>query len=106
MKILFTIVLIFIALPVFSAPWLVCDPNPGVTSYNVVGQSFAPVIQPAQANGSLRMDVAGAPIGDTELLINGCVDNPIWGRLCSTAVPFTLQRPAPPLASGNTRLVP
>lgn len=106
MKTLFAVALIVLAVSASAAPWLVCDPNTGVTSYNVVGQSFAPVIQPAQPNGSLRMDVAGAAVGDTELLINGCIDNPIWGRLCSTTVPFTLQRPAPPVASGNTRLVP
>lgn len=106
-KIFFSVscVLMFVAIA-NAGPYLVCDPQEGVTSYNVTGQTFTDVIQPAQADGSIRMDVANAPNGDTALVINACKDDSTWGRLCSTTVPFTLSRPAPPSAPKAPRLVP
>ena len=58
MKTLLSIALILIATTVFASPFLVSDPQSGVTSYQLTGWSETTVT--AQADGSLRMDVADA----------------------------------------------
>ena len=78
MKTLLSIALILIATTVFATPYLVCDPQSGVTSYQLTGWSETTVT--AQADGSLRMDVADAVQGTTyNLTIAACN---VWG--CST----------------------
>ena len=99
MKTLLSIALILIATTVFATPYLVCDPQSGVTSYQLTGWSETTVT--AQADGSLRMDVADAVQGTTyNLTIAACN---VWG--CSTTVPFVLQKQLPS-APSQLRLVP
>lgn len=99
MKTLLSIALILIATTVFATPYLVCDPQSGVTSYQLTGWSETTVT--AQADGSLRMDVADAVQGTTyNLTIAACN---VWG--CSTTVPFVLQKQLPVVPS-QLRLVP
>ena len=98
MKTLLSIALILIATTVFATPYLVCDPQSGVTSYQLTGWSETTVT--AQADGSLRMDVADAVQGTTyNLTIAACN---VWG--CSTTVPFVLQKQLPS-APSQLRLV-
>lgn len=106
MKTLFCIVFVLFATIVSAAPWLVCDPQAGVTSYNVTGQSFAPTVQPAIADGSIKMDLASAPSGETALLVSACFVDSIWGRYCSVSTPFTLTRPTVPPVPRLLRLAP
>ena len=87
----------------FAAPWLVCDPNPGATSYQIEGlatMGLSP-IQPAQDDGSLKLDVAMAQIGDTNLVVKACN---MWE--CSSPVPFTFTRPLAPSSASVLRLEP
>lgn len=99
MKTLLSIALILIATTVFATPYLVCDPQSGVTSYQLTGWSETNVV--AQADGSLRMDVGSAVQGTTyNLTIAACN---VWG--CSTTVPFVLQKQLPVVPS-QLRLVP
>jgi len=99
MKTLLSIALILITSTVFATPYLVCDPQSGVTSYQLTGWSETTVT--AQADGSLRMDVADAVQGTTyNLTIAACN---VWG--CSTTVPFVLQKQLPVVPS-QLRLVP
>jgi len=99
MKTLLSIALILIATTVFATPFLVSDPQSGVTSYQITGWSETNVV--AQADGSLRMDVADAVQGTTyNLTIAACN---VWG--CSTTVPFVLQKQLPVVPS-QLRLVP
>ena len=99
MKTLLSIALILIATTVFATPYLVCDPQSGVTSYQLTGWSETTVT--AQADGSLRMDVGSAVQGTTyNLTVAACN---IWG--CSTTVPFVLQKQLPVVPS-QLRLVP
>jgi ribosomal protein S18 acetylase RimI-like enzyme len=100
MKTLLSIALILIATTVFATPFLVSDPQSGVTSYQLTGWSETNVV--AQADGSLRMDVGSAVQGTTyNLTIAACN---VWG--CSTTVPFDLVRRAVPSVPSGTALVP
>ncbi len=99
MKTLLSIIFVLIATTVFATPFLVSDPQSGVTSYQLTGWSETNVV--AQADGSLRMDVGSAVQGTTyNLTIAACN---IWG--CSTTVPFVLQKQLPS-APSQLRLVP
>ena len=98
MKTLLSIALILIATTVFATPFLVSDPQSGVTSYQLTGWSETNVV--AQADGSLRMDVGSAVQGTTyNLTIAACN---VWG--CSVTVPFELQKKLPN-APSQLRLV-
>ena len=101
MKTLITIFLVLLGLAttVFASPFLVSDPQSGVTSYQLTGWSETNVV--AQADGSLRMDVGSAVQGTTyNLTIAACN---VWG--CSVTVPFVLQKQLPS-APSQLRLVP
>ena len=98
MKTLLSIALILIATTVFASPFLVSDPQSGVTSYQLTGWSETNVV--AQADGSLRMDVGSAVQGTTyNLTIAACN---VWG--CSVAVPFAFGKQLPS-APSQLRLV-
>ena len=98
MKTLLSIALILIATTVFATPFLVSDPQSGVTSYQLTGWSETNVV--AQADGSLRMDVGSAVQGTTyNLTIVACN---VWG--CSVAVPFAFGKQLPNVPS-QLRLV-
>ena len=99
MKTLLSIIFILFAVTAFATPFLVSDPQSGVTSYQITGWSETNVV--AQADGSLRMDVGSAVQGTTyNLTIAACN---VWG--CSTTVPFVLQKQLPS-APSQLRLVP
>lgn len=109
MKKLILIILgmVFWVVPVFASPFLVCDPQTGVTSYQLTGPSWLPTIPvPAQADGSIKLDVATASVGANSLTVKACKDDPTWGVMCSDAVPFVFTRPASPSSPANTKLQP
>ena len=82
-----------------ATPFLISDPQSGVTSYQITGWSETNVT--AQADGSLRMDVGSAVQGTTyNMTVAACN---IWG--CSVTVPFVLQKQLPVVPS-QLRLVP
>jgi hypothetical protein len=101
MKTLITIFLVLfgLATTVFATPFLVSDPQSGVTSYQLTGWSESTVT--AQADGSLRMDVGSAVQGTTyNLTIAACN---VWG--CSVTVPFAFGKQLP-VAVNQLRLAP
>ena len=99
MKTLLSIFFVLIATVALASPFLVSDPQTGVTRYQLTGWGVTSV--DAQADGSLRMDVAEAVQGTTyNLTIAACN---VWG--CSTTVPFVLQKQLPS-APSQLRLVP
>lgn len=73
----FLLVFIFLADPALAAPYLVCDPQAGVQTYNVyrdgveVGADIA-----AQPDGSLRYDLAAIPPGAYDWTAEACN---VWG---------------------------
>lgn len=87
------------------SPWLVCDPAPteGRTHFKLTGWTPAQIT--AQADGSLRMDVASASVGTTNITIAACRNDAIWGDACSVYVPFALVRPGLPSVPSLLRLV-
>lgn len=97
--------LFFLAGPALCAPFLVCDPAPvaeGVTHYEVILGTGAPVMVPAP----LKYDLAAVPAGANTVQVRAVKIDPLWGTLKSTATPFSFTRPAAPGATVAVRLEP
>lgn len=88
MKRLIVLMLLFTT-PAVAAPYLVCDPQAGVVDYQVDGASWVTARVPAEADGSIKLDVSPAPVGSTPLQVRACNQ---WA--CSEATPFDLARPS------------
>ena len=98
------VMVVFLPMMAFAAPFLVCDPQAGVTLYKLTGPAWVPASVPAQPDGSIRMDVAGANVGSNSLTVAACNNDPIWGELCSPFVPFSFTRPSAAAPPANIRL--
>lgn len=94
--ILIILAMVFLATPAFASFFLVCDPQAGVTIYQLSGPTWVPTTTPAQADGSIKLDVATANVGTNSLTVKACITDPTWGVLCSEAVPFDFTRPTSP----------
>ena len=79
-----------------------------ITIYTLAGDVVATLLPnvPAQADGSLRSDLAGIASGTHNIQIAACKQDATWGEVCSATVPFTFTKPAAPTAPANTRLAP
>lgn len=89
-----SIFLIIILLPVFvsAAPFLVCDPQDGVTKYEIFidGQSVA-IDVPAEVDGSLKYDLGSVDPGKYTFTAKACAEP--WG--CSElSDPYQSPNPA------------
>jgi len=103
---LLAMVIIFWVSIVEAAPFLVCDPQAGITNYKLTGPAWVPANVTAQADGSLKMDANTAIVGSNSLTISACVNDPVWGEVCSSAVPFSFTRPTGPITPTNIKLIP
>jgi hypothetical protein len=106
MKKLIVIGMILFATSVFASPFLVSDPATGVTLYKVTGPGWVPPSCGIEPDGSLKADVAGSPVGTTQLTVTACNNDPVWGESCSDPVPFSYTRPAQPATIKSIRLLP
>jgi hypothetical protein len=97
---------LFMATIAQAAPFLVCDPQAGVTSYKLTGPAWLPVTAPAQPDGSIHLDLTGATVGSSSITLRACIIDPVWGEACSAATPFTFTRPATPVTSTGVKLAP
>ena len=85
-----------------AGPYLVCDPNPGVIGYEVIGIT-TPGMLAAQADGSIRYDLG--PLGLTDgtrtikLIAYGVEGWP------SAETPFVFTKSSP-LAPAGVRIIP
>jgi hypothetical protein len=106
MKIIVILIgLMLIAVAVSASPFLVCDPQAGVSSYQLTGPAWVPVTVPAQPDGSIKMDVSAAIVGSNAITVKACASaGSVWGEQCSASVPFVFTRPAPPATTSNIRL--
>ena len=104
-KIFLVLCLVLAATTVQAAPFLTSDPQTGVTSYTLTGPAWVPASVTAQANGSLRLDVAPSAVGSTSLTVKACNVDPVWGTQCSASVPFVYTRPVVPAIPGGLGLV-
>lgn len=89
---------------IWAGPFLVCDPQAGITSYILTGPAWVPTNVTAQADGSIRMDVAAALVGSNAITVKACKTDATWGEQCSASVPFVFTRPAAPVITSNIRL--
>jgi len=75
------IAIIFIALlfavSAHATPFLVCDPQEGVTGYEIMDNGTALSAVDAQADGSLRYDLADIAKGEHSYSVKACN---MWGR--------------------------
>lgn len=104
-KLLFLAILLF-SVPAFAGPFMTCDPQTGVTSYKLTGPAWVPATVPAEADGSIHMDVAASPVGENSLTVAACTTHGAWGELCSVFVPFVFARPGLPAAPSGFGLAP
>lgn len=95
--------LIWLPSVAIAAPFLVCDPQAGVTSYKVTGLPF--VTATAQADGSIHADVAMISSGNYNVTIQACLTDPPWEPACSDPSPaFVFTRPSAPAVPRNVKL--
>lgn len=76
-------------------PFLVSGPVAGAATYSVqnLGTLTNPAI-PAQADGSLKLDLASLPPGTYNITVQACAgETDVW-RSCSDPANFTFTRPA------------
>ena len=97
-----------ICLPVMTmaAPFMVCDPQAGVTFYKLTGPAWLPTNVPAQPDGSLKVDVGTALVGVNNTTVAACKTDAVWGEQCSSTTPFIFTRPATPTIPTGAKLVP
>lgn len=104
--ILITLLSLIFSSVAMAAPFLVCDPQTGVTHYKLTGPAWVPLTSTAQADGSMRLDLVTSTTGANALTVAACKSDAVWGELCSSTTPFTFTRPAAPVAPVNTHIVP
>jgi hypothetical protein len=118
MKKSFLTVLIFVCLVGLASaePFLLCDPQAGVTHYKITGPAWVANLSPvysngtatgitAQADGSIRTNVSEALVGTNNITVAACNDDPLWGEACSDYVPFAFERPPAAATPTAIRLV-
>ena len=94
-KLILIAAILFLAAPAFSAPFLVCDPQAGVVGYEITGLVGEPISFVAQADGSLKYDLAAIQNGTYTLTVAACN---VWG--CSSTVPFVFNKAIPAAPAG------
>ena len=80
---------LLVAFKAYAAPFLVCDPQAGVVGYEITGLG-EPVTFVAQADGSLKYDLASVNNGTYTLTVAACN---MWG--CSSTAPFSFSKQIP-----------
>jgi hypothetical protein len=89
----------------YCAPFLVCDPQAGVTLYRITLDPFFIVPIPAQPDGSLKVDLVGIPSGTHSIAVAACKGDPVWGEVCSATSPFSFVKPTGASTAVNIRIV-
>ena len=105
MKKLIVLAVVLFATSAWASPFLVSDPASGVTLYKITGPAWTPSACSMEPDGSLKADVALAPVGTTQLTVVACNEDPVWGESCSDPVPFSFTRPAQPAITKGIRLI-
>jgi len=53
-------------------PFLACDPQERVKAYSITGPEWLARVIPAEANGSLKLDLGSSPVGVHKATIKAC----------------------------------
>jgi len=89
-KLILILLLLLIPIWAWAAPFLVCDPQTGVTNYEVIVDGTANVVD-ARPDTTLGFDLGGLPVGTHNFLVSAIIisNTPgqgTWGQ--SDPVPF------------------
>ena len=89
-KLVLVLLLLLLPMWAWAAPFLVCDPQTGVTNYEVIVNGLANVVE-AQPDTRLGYDLGGLPVGTHNFLVSAIIisNQPgqgTWGQ--SDPVPF------------------
>lgn len=103
-RLVLILAILAMATMVQAAPFLVCDPQSGVTSYKFTGPAWFPLTTAAQTDGSVRLDIVASPTGVTSITVAACKTDSVWGEVCSATVPFSFTRPSAPTSPSTIRL--
>src|SRR5574343_1237701 len=106
MKALLSVLIVLLVSGVaLAGPFLICNPQEGVTHYKITGPEWVANLTPvypnisgaitAQADGSIRTDVSIANLGTNNITVAACIYDDVWGEQCSSYVPFAFVRPSP-----------
>ena len=87
--------IVLMASTAWAAPFIVCDPQEGVIGYDITGLPGGTVSYIAQADGSIKYDLAAVQNGTYELTVAACN---IWG--CGDSVPFAFTKQLPSAPAG------
>ena len=106
MKRIIILAILLFPIEALCSPFLVCDPQAKVTYYKITGDAFWAGNIPAQADGSIRTELATIPIGVHNIQVVACWPSDGWPEVCSTAAPFTFSRPGVPTTPSGIKLSP
>ena len=87
------LVLLFAA-TAHATPYLVCDPQEGVTGYEIVDNGNPAITIDAQADGSLRYDLAEIAKGEHSYAVKACS---MWGCSESSGIVIIKTVPVAPV---------
>ena len=112
MRKLFWILAILFLIPgvALANPWLVCDPQSDASgySYSLDGSQWTDVVYETATMGGETVakisDLQGVSVGSHSFQVKAFANDPIWGRLESTTVPFVFTRPSGGAPPGNLKL--
>jgi hypothetical protein len=108
MRWIIAVVILMFPISAMCSPFLVCDPNSTAVGgyYKITGDSFWASNIPAQADGSIKSDVATIATGIHNINVVVCKADPSFGEACSATVPFSFSRLGAPLAPSHINIVP
>ena len=89
-RLLIAALVLLFAATAHATPYLVCDPQEGVTGYEIVDNGATLPMVAAQADGSLRYDLAGIEKGEHSYQVKACN---MWG--CSEASGIVIIKTVP-----------
>jgi len=105
-KLIIIVAILLFPIQALCAPFLVCDPQTGVTTYKLTGMPAPlPATVTAQTNGSLRQDMTTSPSGSFNITVAACKADILWGEVCSATVPFSFTKPSAPTTPATVKLV-
>jgi hypothetical protein len=93
-KLILIAAILLLSTTAYAAPFIVCDPQAGVVGYEITGLG-EPVTFVAQADGSLKYDLASVNNGTYTLTVAACN---MWG--CSSTAPFVFNKAIPAAPAG------
>ena len=90
-KLILTILIVLMPCLAFANPFLVCDPNPGAETIILEINGLEMPEFPAEADGSLKYDLAGLAEGNFS--VRAKAEFGVWGW-SEYSVPFNFTKPS------------